>query len=92
MKVERSAFPRTGTLVQVIKFLTEIPQDRTTCVYVGPVSGKPGEFNFALFPAEVSASKEQAEILAALDAVTRAANGMSQATSTSNGRTESFGK
>ena len=70
-KVERSAFPKCGDYLSVVKFICETPPSQHDRVYVGPVLGKPGLYNFALFPMPVVSSNEQKELLRTAEAVAK---------------------
>ena len=78
-KVCRVGFPKTGTYMSVVEAYCKTPADQRDRFYAGPVAGKPGFFNFCLFPMPVTATAEQTELLRTAEAVAKlAGNGDSQ--------------
>lgn len=70
-RTERTAYPKCGDYLAVVKFLCQTPANARDRIYAAPVKGEPGLFNFALFPAPVTRTPEQAEILQAAEAVAK---------------------
>ena len=68
-KVERTAFPKSGDYLSVVSFVCKTPASHRDRIYVGGVLGKPGLFNFCLFPEPVVATSEQKALLQAAEAV-----------------------
>lgn len=76
---ERTAFPRCGDYLAVVKFMCGTPEQDRDRVYAAPVKGQPGLFNFALFPAPVTRTPEQNQILEAAEAVAKLTRAARQA-------------
>lgn len=62
-QVSRAGFPRSGPYLNAVKFVFETPADQHDKIYLGPVAGKPGFYNFCLFPMPVELTNEAKELL-----------------------------
>jgi hypothetical protein len=70
-QVDRTGFPKTGDYLSVVKFVCNTPPTERERIYAAPVKGKPGLYNFALFPAPVQLTDEQTELLRAAETVAK---------------------
>lgn len=69
-QVSRAGFPKSGPIFNAFKFICETPAPQHDHIYVGPVPGKPGWFNFCLFPMPVQLTDEMKELLRTAKSVT----------------------
>lgn len=70
-QVSRTGFPKAGPYLNVVKFVCETPVEQRERIYVGAVHGKPGFYNFCLFPMPVEATPEMKELLRTAESVAK---------------------